>query len=146
MEWLKPLQGRVVGLDTAPLIYFVEENPFFLPVVRPFFEGLDRGDFVAVTSSLTLTEVLTQPFRKGNGRLVESYRNILLDSANLITADVTPDIAERAARLRAERNLRTPDAIQIATAMAEGAVALLTNDSRLVPPPDLRILVLSELR
>jgi len=25
MEWLEALRGAVVGLDTAPLIYFVEE-------------------------------------------------------------------------------------------------------------------------
>ncbi|WP_199315333.1 MULTISPECIES: hypothetical protein [Oscillatoriales] len=27
MEWLTQLEGRVVGLDSAPLIYFIEENP-----------------------------------------------------------------------------------------------------------------------
>ena len=27
MEWLAQLQGQVVGLDSAPLIYFIEENP-----------------------------------------------------------------------------------------------------------------------
>lgn len=26
MEWLVQLQGQIVGLDTAPLIYFIEEN------------------------------------------------------------------------------------------------------------------------
>jgi len=27
MEWIEALRGSVVGLDTAPLIYFIEENP-----------------------------------------------------------------------------------------------------------------------
>jgi hypothetical protein len=27
MEWLIKLKGKIVGLDTAPLIYFIEENP-----------------------------------------------------------------------------------------------------------------------
>jgi hypothetical protein len=27
MEWVDGLRGSVVGLDTAPLIYFIEENP-----------------------------------------------------------------------------------------------------------------------
>jgi hypothetical protein len=30
MEWLAQLQGLVVGLDTAPLIYFIEENSTYL--------------------------------------------------------------------------------------------------------------------
>jgi hypothetical protein len=49
MEWLEALRGAVVGLDTAPLIYFVEENPTYLPFVRPFFEAVDRksGDLCA---------------------------------------------------------------------------------------------------
>jgi len=58
MEWLKALRGTIVGLDTAPLIYFIEENPSYLPRVRPFFEAIDRGDIQVVTSVLTLTEVL----------------------------------------------------------------------------------------
>lgn len=71
MEWLKPLRGAVVGLDTAPLIYFIEENPLYLPLVRPFFEAIDRGEFRLVTSVLTLTEVLIHPMRSlgsGGGR------------------------------------------------------------------------------
>jgi hypothetical protein len=27
MEWIAQLQGQVVGLDTAPRIYFIEQNP-----------------------------------------------------------------------------------------------------------------------
>jgi len=30
MEWLAQLQGQIVGLDTAPLIYFIEENSTYL--------------------------------------------------------------------------------------------------------------------
>ncbi|MDB9515375.1 hypothetical protein PN466_00145 [Roseofilum reptotaenium CS-1145] len=30
MEWLIPLQGQVVALDTAPLIYFIEQNEAYL--------------------------------------------------------------------------------------------------------------------
>jgi len=29
VEWINDLQGKTVGLDTAPLIYFIEENPAF---------------------------------------------------------------------------------------------------------------------
>jgi hypothetical protein len=39
MEWLIPLQGQVVGLDTAPLIYFIEQNEIYLQPVRDFKAG-----------------------------------------------------------------------------------------------------------
>ncbi len=61
MEWVKRLYGATIGLDTAPLIYFVEEHPVYLPQVDPFFEAMGRGDIEVVTSTLTLLEVLVRP-------------------------------------------------------------------------------------
>lgn len=117
MEWLKPLRGAVVGLDTAPLIYFIEENASYLPLVRPFFEAVDRGELRVVTSVLTLTEVLIHPIRKGDSGLADRYRQILLAAEYVSTLPVSEAIAEEAAQLRARYGLRTPDAIQLATAM-----------------------------
>ena len=50
MGWIAPLRGRVVGLDTTPLIYFIEENSTYLELVGPFFEAIDQGEVSAVTS------------------------------------------------------------------------------------------------
>jgi len=61
MEWINQLQGQVVGLDSAPLIYFIEQNPTYLEMVRLFFRALDRREFRVVTSVLTLPEVLVYP-------------------------------------------------------------------------------------
>lgn len=58
MGWIDTLQGTVVGLDSAPLIYFIEEHPTYLPLMDAFFEALDRGEFQVVTSVITLLEVL----------------------------------------------------------------------------------------
>jgi len=145
MEWVRELRGTVVGLDTAPLIYFMEDHPKYRPVLVSFFEALDRGEFSAVTSVLTLCEVLTQPFRKDALEVAEDYRRILLRAAHLTMLNVTPEIAEAAARLRADHNLRTPDALQIATAMREGASCFTTNDTDLPSIPDLRMIVLDNL-
>ncbi|MGV2388092.1 MAG UNVERIFIED_CONTAM: PIN domain-containing protein [Microcystis novacekii LVE1205-3] len=94
---------------------------------------------------MTLTEVLVHPLRSGNVELACQYRDILLDQDNLITVPISVEIAEVAAQLRARQNLRTPDAIQIATAMGEGAMFFLTNDARLAAVPDLKVLVLDAL-
>ncbi|MBM4033007.1 MAG: type II toxin-antitoxin system VapC family toxin [Planctomycetes bacterium] len=145
MEWVRELRGTIVGLDTAPLIYFMEEHPKYGRIVVPFFEAMDRGEFSVVTSVLTLSEALTEPFRKGALELAEDYRRILLRAAHLTTVDVTPEIAEAAARLRADHKLRTPDAIQIATVRREGASSLVTNDTELPPLPGLRVIVLRDL-
>ncbi len=145
MEWLIQLQGGIIGLDTAPLIYFIEQNEAYLELVRAFFQALNQGEFQVITSTLTLVEVLVQPLRLGNVELVEQYRNVVLDQENLTIVPVSVEIAEIAARLRATQNLRTPDAIQIATAIQGGATFFLTNDARLADCSDLEVLVLDTL-
>jgi predicted nucleic acid-binding protein len=145
MEWVKKLGGAVVGLDTAPLIYFVEEHPFYLPVVDPFFEAIELGQIQVVTSTLTLTEVLIHPFRQDDRNLVQQYTEILLDSRNLRTVPVSEEIAIEAAKIRAAYGLRAPDSIQLATARFANATALLTNDGALARVPGFQIIVLSRL-
>jgi predicted nucleic acid-binding protein len=146
MEWLKPLYGTVVGLDTAPLIYFIEKHPTYLPLLLPFFEALDRGDIQVVTSTLTLTEVLVHPYRDGNRALAEQYFQTLLNARNLRTVPLSPAIAVEAARIRAAYQLKTPDAIQLATAKEGGATAFLTNDAGLAGIPGLRLVVLEQVK
>ena len=145
MEWLNELQGKIIGLDTAPLIYFIEENPIYLEVTDVFFTAMYRGEFSVVTSVLTISEVLVYPLRAGNTILAQQYRDILFNSQGLTTIEVLPDIAENAARLRADYNLRTPDAIQMSTAIYGGASFFLTNDIRLPSLPGLTVLVLNQL-
>jgi predicted nucleic acid-binding protein len=146
MEWLAPLKGHVVGLDTAPLIYLIEQNEAYLRSVRAFFEAMSQGEFQVVTSTLTLTEVLVHPLRSGRLELAHQYREILLDQENLSIVPVSVAIAEVASELRATQNLRTPDAIQIATAIQEDAAFFLTNDVRLTAVPDVTVLVLDNLQ
>ena len=144
MEWVKPLHGTIVGLDTAPLIYLIEESSTYLPIVRPFFEAVDRGDIHVVTSILTLTEVLVHPLRHGNKQLADSYRRILLQANHITTVPVTEAIAQQAAQLRAVDGLRTPDAIQVATAVQAGASFFLTNDRALSRLTSVKVLALDQ--
>ena len=144
MEWINDLQGKTVGLDTAPLIYFIEENPAYIETVRFFFEAMDRGDFLVVTSTVTLLEVLVHPLRSNNRELATEYRDILLNS-KLMTLEVSNAIAEQAAQLRAAHNIRTPDAIQISAALNAGATHFLTNDIRPPEIPSIQILSIDAL-
>ncbi|MBI9082366.1 MAG: PIN domain-containing protein [Desulfobacterales bacterium] len=145
MEWIDRLRGKTVGLDTAPLIYFIEEHPAYLETVTLFFEAMERGDFSVVTSTVTLLEVLVHPLRANNKALAEEYRDILLNS-KLIMTEISTTIAEHASMLRALHNIRTPDALQISTAINAGAVCFFTNDIRLPKIPALQTLALDSIR
>lgn len=72
MDW-SALGSGPVALDTAVFIYFVEEHPQFMPMVEPLFEAIDRGQIAAVTSSVTLLEVLVVPLRRGDTALAGQY-------------------------------------------------------------------------
>lgn len=76
---------------------------------------------------------------------MREYRDILLRSASLKTVPLTVEIAEEAARLRAAHNMRTPDAIHLATARTAGASWFLTNDAGFPILPGTSVLVLDQL-
>jgi predicted nucleic acid-binding protein len=145
VEWIDRLRGSTVGLDTGPLIYYIEEHPAFLARIKPFFEAAERGEFRVVTSFVTLIEVLVHPLREGRPELAEEYRNILLQSPAMTAIPLDEGIAEEAAGLRARHNLRTPDAIQLATAVRSGASWFVTNDAQLAGVSEISVLVLNQL-
>jgi len=45
--------------------------------LKALFEAIDRGAIEAVTSGITLTEVLVAPYRAGNHPLAERYEACL---------------------------------------------------------------------
>ena len=146
MGWLDSLRGNVVGFDTVPLIYYIEENPNYSKVVDPFFEAIAHSEFKVVTSIVTLLEVLVHPIRNDNTILAQKYRDLLFDTEGLSIMVLDQEIAEEAARLRASYNIRTPDSIQMATAVSVGASFFLTKDTHLPSLPNLKTLVLDDLK
>ncbi len=134
-----------LGLDTAPIIYFVEANPAYVSACRAVFARVAAGTIAAVTSTVTLTETLILPLRTQNAVLKAEYRDLLLNTNGVMLRPVDAPVAERAADLRAHYNLKTPDALQVATALENGCEAFLTNDAGLRCVAEIGILVLGEL-
>ncbi|HGG58338.1 MAG TPA: type II toxin-antitoxin system VapC family toxin [Gammaproteobacteria bacterium] len=120
-----------VALDTCVFIYFIEEHERYFDIVRPLFEAIDIGRLAAVTSSLTLMETLVLPYRQGEMRLLEEYQTILTNSHGLKMAGLSLAVLNIAASLRARTGMRTPDALQIASAVHNRCTAFVTNDRRL---------------
>jgi predicted nucleic acid-binding protein len=143
--WIEPLRGKTVGLDTAPLIYYIEDHAVFADRLQEFFEAVASGEIRVVTSTVTLLEVLVQPLKKGNNSLAYQYNDILLSSPNIVTTPVSAATAQTAAELRAAHGLKTPDAIQLATAMTYQAAAFLTGDRDFGGIDSIDILKVSEL-
>lgn len=144
MGLVDELQGVRVCMDTAPIIYFIEKNPKYLGVLKPVFLEIDTGRIKAITSTITLLEVLVHPFRTKNVILAEKYRDILLYSGGLTTFEIFHEVSEMSSKLRAKYSIRTPDAIQIAVGLLYRASKFLTNDSVLKKVSDIDVLVLDD--
>jgi predicted nucleic acid-binding protein len=126
--------GRIVGrhervlIDTAVWIYHFEENPTFGAAAGHVIEELEAGKFRGVASELTLLELLVKPLRLGRQDAADDYETLLSYFPNLDLVPISRDILLDAAALGARRRLRTPDAIQLATAFSTGATLAITND------------------
>ena len=131
-----------VGVDTALFIYFIQEDQRFLPAVVPLFEAADAGKLELVTSVLTLLEVLIVPYRAGNTELAERYEALLAKSRGVRMIDLNRNHMRLAAQVRAATGAPTPDALQLATALATKCSAFVTNDRRLPAAPGLRTIQL----
>ena len=137
--------ARRLYLDTAPLIYWVEAYPEYISKMDRIVDAIETTPMQAMTSVLTLTEVMVQPLRVGNTDLAQEYHDILVMRDDYILVEVSTDIAISAAAIRARYSLRTPDALHAATAIKSGCDAILTNDRDYRRVQDLNVLVLDDL-
>lgn len=135
--WGGLAEGDLVVVDTAPLIYVLEDHPQFCAQFAPLFAAHDEGRLRIAVSTITLAEVLAGPYRHGLEALARRYEKAL--HAFELTP-VTAEIAALAARLRATTKLKLPDAMQAATALSLGAVALVTHDRDFSSLPGLPVL------
>jgi predicted nucleic acid-binding protein len=119
---------RRVALDTSVFIYQLEANPRYVGLTDPLFTWLELPDRVAVTSTVTMTELLVQPYRDSGERRAAEFYALLTTYPNLIWIAPDLEVADIAARIRAAHRLRTPDALQAATAVHARATGLVTND------------------
>jgi predicted nucleic acid-binding protein len=121
-------RAQTLALDTSAFIYHLEDHSLYGPRVLPVFRRIEQGRCNAVTSTLTLLEVLVQPYRDDDESRRIAITGLLASFPRIRWVDLDLAVADRAAALRARYNLRVPDAIQVATAILAGADMLLTND------------------
>ncbi len=132
-----------IAIDTSIFIYLLEEHPTYLPLVRPLFASAADGKRELVTSAITLLEVLVVPYRAGNLPLASRYEALLTQSRGIRVVDVDRTQLRAAAQLRGLHRLRTPDALQLAAALAARCSAFVTNDRKVPALPGLDVVRLS---
>ncbi len=133
-----------VGFDTPVFVYHIELASRWSAPASAALEAMTDGRFAGMTSVLTLLEITIKPLRLGRPEIADAYEALIEDITNLAINDVDAPAARIGAELRAKYGLRTPDSLQIAACLANGAEAFVTNDRRLRRIDELDVIVLAD--
>ncbi|OGW48647.1 MAG: hypothetical protein A2V62_03650 [Nitrospirae bacterium RBG_19FT_COMBO_58_9] len=140
-----PAQRQRIGLDTNVFIYFLEDHPRYGAWCASLFDLIERGHNSAVTSTVTLLELLVQPYRDQKEELAQKIFALTSTYPQIEWVPVTLNVADRAAELRARYRLSTPDAIQLATAIGHKAMRFYGNDRALRRVKEIECVLVDDL-
>ena len=133
-----------IFLDTCIWIYFLEGHPRYGPFVKDILGHVEKGAVEGIISTITFTEILTGPFRKGDEHLAHEYYALIYCFPHLTVLDVSLAIAADAARIRGTYNFAAPDALLLSSALQGKADVFLTNDRQLLKFKEIKILLLDD--
>jgi len=119
-----------IFLDSNILIYFIEDEGVQGQQAAALITRMSERRDEAITSVMTLGEVLTKPAREGRDDLVDQYERAL-SSPGITVAAFDRESARRYAWIRCDKTIKAPDAIQLAVAATVGCDLFVTNDQRL---------------
>ena len=131
----------MIFLDANAIIYLLEGESALQQATRRILEKLRAGDadVLLAVSALSLLECRVQPMRDAEHQRLELFDQFFRNPG-LEIIEIDRRVIELATGLRAKHALRTPDAIQAASALAADAKAdLVTGDGDFRKVPDLRV-------
>lgn len=116
-----------IYLDSAPLIYLVEE---VVPYASTLESRLVAPGVIQVCSELTRLECRVKPIRDGEDALLSAFDSYFSEIVGRVIP-LSRQVMEQATLLRARYGFRTPDLIHLAAAIVDECDLFLTNDHRL---------------
>jgi len=140
-----PAERERIGLDTNVFIYFLEDHPRYGAWCASLFDLIERGHNSAATSTVTLLELLVQPYRDQQEELAQKIFALTSTYPKLEWMPLTMNLADRAAELRARYRLSTPDAIQLATSIGYKATRFYGNDRGLRRVKEIECILVDDL-
>lgn len=133
-----------VFLDSSCFIYAFEASSTYNHVATSIFDALSDSAFLAESSVITVSEILTKPFELGDSQLIDQYKEVLDQLPNFAVREITFDTAISAAQIRALYSFKLIDCFQLAVACEHACGAFVTNDKQLKQFRDLPILCVSD--
>lgn len=138
-------KNRTIALDTMVFIYYFEgANPFVSRIGKMLGE-IERGTLRAVTTVITLSEILAKPLAEKNVELADEYKNVLNSFPHLKMIEINQHVATLAASLKAKYKIKLPDALQISGGLFAGAGLFISNDKKLKKVRELKVITLDQI-
>lgn len=142
---VKMTDYRKIFVDTAPFIYYIEENPQYFNKVKDFFAECYQNDVAIVSSVVTVEEYCVFPYRNNKMEYVAMFEK-LVRTLRIELAGINETTAKRAAQIRAEyRHFKAMDALQLAVASLRNCDLFLTNDRQLRQAGFIKCITVDEL-
>lgn len=136
---------KKVFVDTAPIIYYLENNPLYSEVIKRFFTTCIEQNIQVVTSAITVEEYLVYPYLSGQMDFADNFK-LFLDYMNVKIIDINADIAEQASKLRGQyKGFKAMDALQLSSAIASGCDIFFTNDKQLRQEKEIPCMTMQDL-
>jgi predicted nucleic acid-binding protein len=136
-----------IFLDACSIIYWVEMAEPYYSRLTAYFQGIEQecgGAPAYSVSRISILECLVKPLREDDQVLVKRYGHFFA-SRNLKIVELSPTVIDCATQVRAFCSIKTPDAIQAASALSiKGPVRFVTNDKRFGLVPGLTVSLLPE--
>ncbi len=134
-----------VFVDTAPIIYYLENNAQYKDAIKRFFTNCLEKDIQLVTSALTIEEYLVFPYSSGKMEFADNFKRFI-EYMGIEIVSINSVIAEQGAKIRSQyKYFKAMDALQIATAIVSGCDMFFTNDKQLRQEKELPCVTVDEL-
>jgi predicted nucleic acid-binding protein len=121
----------IAFFDASALIYLIEAKEPFAGKVRKELAAIAKKhpDIGAALSRLTWLECRVGPMKANDSATLTAF-DAFFARPDLVWVELTRDVIELAAAIRARHGLRTPDALQAASCLQLGANhVFLSGDS-----------------
>ena len=135
---------NAIYIDTAPVIYCLENVEIYSEKVIDFFEKNEKSEFI--TSVVTVAEYFPHPFRQPNCQELIREFDRFIRLLRIKIVEIDRATAEKAAKIRAfYTGIKGMDSLQLASAIQNGCQLFLTNDRQLRQFREITCLTLDEL-
>ena len=131
----------MIYADANVVIRLVEGDAATRAPIEARLKPLHGTGRYLLTSRLTRLECRVKPLRMVDAAVLALF-DTFFAGTELELLEVTPDVIEKATDLRAALNVKTPDALHLASAIVAGATAFLTGDKNLARCTEIAVEVL----